>query len=255
VQSGPSSSASRGCASGGLARFTGAIIGERFNDATLQATKRTGTRKMGGCGANSAAHAGASTDPVLPRCQQESRSSMCMLHRSVEPQELAIRESGLRVVPLPFLSSINPIQEISMKTKFALSAIAVATVALFSQGAFAQGSQGTTNQAAPGAASAVSKSERKADAAAATKSGSIATGQEASMSSGATKGSTVDKNARKAQAKADTKSGAIATGEEGSNSSGATKGSDTTRAARKAQAKADTKAKNIPTGEGAPQGK
>ncbi len=80
MQSGPSSSASRRSAGGGLARFTGPIIGERFNGATLRATKPTETPKMLGCGAMSAAHALASTDPKLPRCQQESCSSLCILH-------------------------------------------------------------------------------------------------------------------------------------------------------------------------------
>ncbi|HZV93563.1 MAG TPA: hypothetical protein VFF72_10120 [Caldimonas sp.] len=135
-------------------------------------------------------------------------------------------------MPLPILA--KRIEEISMKTKIALSAI-VAAVAVFSQGAFAQASSPT-------------RAEVKAEAKTAAKApaGEAGAGELKRPSTHSTK--------TRAQRKAETKAAlkaheGEAMGEAGSMKSQNTAGSTTTRAERKAKTKAALKAH-----EGTPMG-
>jgi hypothetical protein len=141
----------------------------------------------------------------------------------------------MKPLPIPF----ETIQEISMKTKLALSAV-VAAIAVFSQGAFAQAS-------AP-----VTRAEVKAQA----KSGSLAPAGEGpgAMASQPSKASDKTRMERKDQTKADAKSGKLAPAGEGPGAMGSqpSKASDKTRMERKDQTKADIKAgATQPAGEAA----
>jgi hypothetical protein len=142
------------------------------------------------------------------------------------------------------LLSLETIQEISMKTKFALGAV-VAAVAVFSQTAFAQ-----TAASAP-----VDRQQRKAETAEANKSGKLTPAGEGNISPAPAKTSDKTRDQRKAQTQADAKSGALAPAGEGK--SGTTQpstASDKTRAERKAQTEADRKAgKLAPAGDAAAQ--
>jgi hypothetical protein len=133
-------------------------------------------------------------------------------------------------------------QEISMKCKFALAAIVAAT-AVFAQTAFAQAS-------AP-----VTRDERKAETAAAQKSGQLTPAGQGNVSPTPSKSSDKTRDERKAQTNADAKSGKLAPAGEGK--SGTTQPattSDKTREQRKAQTEADRKAgKLAPAGDAAAQ--
>lgn len=132
-----------------------------------------------------------------------------------------------------------------MKTKFALGAV-VAALAVFSQTAFAQ--------TAP-----VTRDQRKADTAAANKSGALAPAGQGpgAMASAPATGSDKTRMERKDTAKADAKAGKIAPAGEAATEKAvkadvAKAGSDKTRMERKDQTKADVKAGAIqPAGEAA----
>jgi hypothetical protein len=157
-----------------------------------------------------------------------------MSHWSVEPVKGWRTESrDLRDAPFPFLQTN---QEISMKTKLALSAI-VAAVAVFSQGAFAQASSPT-------------RAEVKAQA----KTGALAPAGEGPMASQPSKMSDKTRAERKAQTKSDRKTGALKPSGEAAElkDSQPAAGSMTTRADRKATTKAEAKAGKLqPAGEAA----
>src|SRR5678815_3093798 len=89
-----------------------------------------------------------------------------------------------------------------MKTRHVLTVVAAAAFAMFAQGTYAQ---------------QVTKEERKAEAAAATKSGQIPGGEAAGMKAEKaekSKASTTTKSARKSETAAATKSGKIPHGED-----------------------------------------
>ena len=130
-----------------------------------------------------------------------------------------------------------------MKSKLALGAI-VAAVAVFSQTAFAQAS-------AP-----VTRDQRKAETAAANKSGALAPAGQGpgAMASQPSTGSDKTRTDRKAQTQADAKAGKIAPAGEGPGAAAkaSTSTSDKTREQRKAQTQADIKAgATQPAGEAA----
>ena len=130
--------------------------------------------------------------------------------------------------------------------KFALGAIVAAT-AVFAQTAFAQAS-------AP-----VSREQRKAETAAANKSGKLApAGEDPGAMAQPASGSDKTRTDRKAQTQSDIKSGKTAPAGDAAvqkaDKADAAKPSQTTRDARKAQTEADRKAgKLTPAGEGGAQ--
>jgi len=131
-----------------------------------------------------------------------------------------------------------------MKSTLALGAV-VAAIAVFSQTAFAQAS-------AP-----VTRDQRKAETAAANKSGTLApAGQGPGTASQPSTGSDKTRTDRKAQTQADIKSGKTAPAGEGPGTTAkpSTATSDKTREQRKAQVEADKKANKLtPAGEGGAQ--
>jgi hypothetical protein len=130
-----------------------------------------------------------------------------------------------------------------MKSKFALGVIVAAT-AVFAQTAFAQAS-------AP-----VSREQRKAETAAANKSGKLApAGEGPGAMAQPASGSDKTRTDRKAQTQADIKSGKTQAAGEGSGATAKpTTATDKTREQRKAQTEADRKAGKLsPAGEGGAQ--
>ena len=131
-----------------------------------------------------------------------------------------------------------------MKSKFALGVIVAAT-AVFAQTAFAQAS-------AP-----VTREQRKAETAAANKSGKLApAGEGPGAMAQPASGSDKTRTDRKAQTEADIKSGNVAPAGQGPGTTAkpSTATSDKTREQRKAQVEADKKAgKLTPAGEGGAQ--
>ena len=130
-----------------------------------------------------------------------------------------------------------------MKSKFALAAIVAAT-AVFAQTAFAQAS-------AP-----VTRDERKAETAAAQKSGQLTPAGQGNVSPTPSKSSDKTRDERKAQTKADEKAGKIApagdAGGQKEDKAMKSTGTETTRDERKTKTKQQQKNKELkPAGEGA----
>ncbi|MEP6739596.1 MAG: DUF4148 domain-containing protein [Caldimonas sp.] len=167
----------------------------------------------------------------MPRFHVWSRSCKCFPRRERRLHELP---------PFPTTND----QEISMKTKLALSAVAMA-VAVFSQGAFAQASSPT-------------RAEVKAETKAAEKSGKLTPAGEGPGAMGAapSTSSTKTRAERKAETRAAAKTGGLAPAGEGADmkadKAAAASKTTTDRAMRKAETASAAKARALtPAGEGA----